>query len=1018
MPKVSLVIPAYNIEPYIHRCIQSVKDQTFTDFEAIVVDDASTDGTNAALIEAIGDDNRFRVVRHERNRGRHLTRRTAAALVSGEYAFCLDGDDELTPDFLKQVVSRMDERPVDMLHVGITVIPENGVTQAEADGFAAYINRPTGLLNEADILRVIFDESSGQLVDWRVTQRLYRASLFKTAFERMTDARLERAEDAYEVFVLAALSQTADGFESCRGYLYHYGIGVTGTSRISAERFGIFCSEFAECIQSTRDFIATCTDGDEMQDSCRGMIHKLLELLANDWLIRVDPSEQEEALTAFADAFNDAVVARELYRFVRDIAYSAIASEKPLPKDSDAHRLYAYAEKFAATMGAADGQEVTRAVRMKDVADEHMRYLERKDLEEQYAKQPIRILVTSHKDVDVSHALSLQPIQVGPGQQQGHTRFNWMLHDDIGDNITEKNPMYCEMTTQYWAWKNITDAEYVGFAHYRRYFNFTDTIYKENPFGEVMDTFIDSQTARAYGFDDETIRTCIEGYDLITTGVKDIRKFPGSAETPLEQYHAAPLLNPRDIDTMMALVVEMHPDFAEDVHTFLNGHKQCFCNMYIMRKPIFDAYAAWVFPLVDEWCARTDMTHYSREALRTPGHLTERLFNIWRIHMLRTEGKDWKVKELQCVHFTNPEKKQAFRPLFAERLDVSLEQVVPVVFAADNNYAPILSVAIDSMLKNADSTRFYDVVILHTNIGGNKQAVLQKYFSRYANARITFFNVWRMVKDYKLDTNNAHISVETYFRFLAQDILSAYDKVVYLDSDLVVNGDVAKLFDIDLGDNLVAATHDIDYLANLNVRGGDRMKYSLEVLDMNHPYEYFQAGVMVFNTRELRRLHSIVEWLQIASNSIYIYNDQDILNQECQGRVTYMPAEWNVTHNIFGRVDTLYPQAPEAVYADYLAGRAHPQIVHFAGAIKPWQNASCDMAQYFWQYARETPYYEVIIQDMTPGARKDSDITEVFHERALSDASPLRKIIDPIAPYGSARREALKVLGRTLRGRK
>ena len=54
---------------------------------------------------------------------------------------------------------------------------------------------------------------------------------------------------------------------------------------------------------------------------------------------------------------------------------------------------------------------------------------------------------------------------------------------------------------------------------------------------------------------------------------------------------------------------------------------------------------------------------------------------------------------------------------------------------------------------------------------------------------------------------------------------------------------------------------------------------------------------------------------------------------------------------------------------------------------------------------------------MVPGARNDADVTE-FHERALSDASPLRKIIDPIAPYGSARREALKALGRTLRGRK
>ena len=89
------------------------------------------------------------------------------------------------------------------------------------------------------------------------------------------------------------------------------------------------------------------------------------------------------------------------------------------------------------------------------------------------------------------------------------------------------------MTTQYWAWKNITNARYVGFGHYRRYFNFTDTVYPENPFGEVMDDFIDEDAIKKYGLDDQTIAQCIEGYDLITTGVKDIRKFPGSANTPL-----------------------------------------------------------------------------------------------------------------------------------------------------------------------------------------------------------------------------------------------------------------------------------------------------------------------------------------------------------------------------------------------------------------------------------------------------------------------------------------------------
>ncbi len=78
MPKVSFVIPAYNIESYIGRCIQSVKNQTFGDFEAIIVDDASTDSTPEKIVTAVGDDKRFKVVTHATNQGLHLARKTAA----------------------------------------------------------------------------------------------------------------------------------------------------------------------------------------------------------------------------------------------------------------------------------------------------------------------------------------------------------------------------------------------------------------------------------------------------------------------------------------------------------------------------------------------------------------------------------------------------------------------------------------------------------------------------------------------------------------------------------------------------------------------------------------------------------------------------------------------------------------------------------------------------------------------------------------------------------------------------
>lgn len=1013
MPKISVVVPAYNVEKYLARCLDSLLAQDFGDWEAVVVDDASTDGTGALADGYAARDPRVRVVHHEKNQGLHLARRTGVTATTGDYLLFLDGDDELTATMLGQAFSVMQANPVDVLHLGITVVDE-GIGEEARRSFESYINRPTKAFGGGQILAAIYDEAEGQLVDWRATQRLYRTALVKDAFDCMTTARLERAEDGYEVFIISDLAKTAAGDESNQGYVYHYGCGVTGASALSAERYATFCKQFAACIDATHDYVED-NPSEARRAAFEGMRHKMLELLANDLVVRVDQGEWADAAQALAESLGCSAAARELWRLVRDEAYAYVMSDQAIPRDSKVAALRACAEEVQTDASSADGEDCERCMEMRETALYHIHDANGRALFAAFEAEPVRILVTTHKKVSVPAGTTLQPVQVGPGNKSPHGRFNRSLHDDTGDNISDKNPMYCEMTTQYWAWKNVT-SDYVGFCHYRRYFNFSETTYAENPFGEVMDDFINEEAVRKYGLDDEHVHRCVEGYDLITTGVHDLRDFPGDFSTPREHYQAAEALHYEDLLRCEKIVRKMYPDYDEDVTAFLDGHFSCFCNMYIMRKPIFDSYCEWAFPILDEWCAQTDMTTYSREAMRTPGHLTERLFNIWRLHQLRLHP-EWKVKELQCVHFENPEPAESFSPVFELHPEIRRSDVVPVVFAADNNYVPVLTVAMDSMMRNANPDRTYEVVVLNTDIGGLKQQRMWQHFAKYKNMRLTFFNVWRMVKDYKLDTNNAHISVETYFRFLVQQILRAYDKVVYLDSDLVVNGDVSELFDTDLGDNLIAAAHDVDYLANLNQPDGIRMRYTTGVLQMKNPYDYFQAGVLVLNTGEMRRLHTVEEWLQIATRPDFIYNDQDILNAECEGRVTYLPGRWNVTNNIFGRVDKLYPWAPSQVFDDYQAGRANPQVVHYAGAIKPWQNASVDLGGYFWDYARQTPFYEQILQSMVPGQGKDEDVVE-YHERAIPDASPLRKVIDPFLPYGSERREKLKAIARTLQGKK
>lgn len=1013
MPKISIIIPAYNIGRYFEGTLDTIRKQTFSDYEVVIVDDKSPDNTLEIAQKAAAQDSRIKVFEQERNGGAHLARKAGVSHATGEYAFFLDGDDEIAPDMCRQLVEEMGRTGVDILHFGLTVVGDNGLLERECEAFEAFNNRDIPAVEGDDIVRGIFDETRGHMVDWRVTQRCYKTSLLKKAFEQTTDYALRRSQDGYECFVVSALATTYKSFKQCRGYIYHYGRGISGTSRISAEKYAQYCKHFQEDFEAAYDF-AESRVSSVLRDCARGFAHKATEILANDWAVRVAPEEQRSAAKAMARVFGSAVTAREIWRFVRDRAWSCLCDGTSL--DAEALRWKDIAESIQVTDGLEE--DVRRYTEMRCRAETHLRQLSESAVLEQYENQPIRIFVTTHKEVDKPKSAILQPVQVGPKTM----RFPWAFHDDDGDNIAAKNPMYCELTTQYWAWKNI-NADYYGFCHYRRYFDFSDTVHKENPYGEIMDDYIDGDAVRRYGLDDATMANAIHGYDVITTRFQDLTAIIDGLGTPRKVWEAAPELHDDDLRNMYRILCAMHPDYKEDADAFLNGQKSCFCNMFIMKKEIFFDYCAWLFPLLEEFERDTDMSYYSKEALRTPGHLSERLLNIYLMHHKRI-GSNWKTKELQCVHFTNPEQAETLEPLWDA--DAPVRQPIPVVFAADRNYVPMLTTTIYSMMANASIDRFYDVVVLQKDISWEQQERMRTFFAQFRNMSLRFINVKREVSSYGLTTNNEHISIETYYRFLIQKLLPFYDKVVYLDSDIVINGDVAELFDTELGNDLLAACRDIDYLGNLNVKQGNkRMAYTLDTLGMKDAYAYFQAGVLVLNTAEMRKLHSIREWLTIASNPEYIYNDQDVLNAECEGRVRFLDWEWDVIHDCDGRVGRIFRLAPASDFDAYMASRQNAKIVHYAGFEKPWKKPDCDFGSVYWRYARNTPFYETLL-GLVADARAVAHVEDAIRyacrfakpARAVAENNPLRKIVDPIAPLGSRRREVLKAAGRMMRGRK
>ena len=207
----------------------------------------------------------------------------------------------------------------------------------------------------------------------------------------------------------------------------------------------------------------------------------------------------------------------------------------------------------------------------------------------------IRILISCHKKSDIRHDDIYLPIQVG--RANSCVTLD-MIGDDTGDNISAKNPNYCELTAHYWAWKNLKDVDIVGFCHYRRYF---------------------PKSLDAQGIE-----------HLIGGGRYDVLAIRTSRFSPIHEKWTK-YVSPEDLVIMMKVVQRLYPEYADSLNRFLWGNQMCSFNMLIMKKDKFDEYAEWLFSILEECEKYIRLSPYSR-GRRVYGYLAEILMYAYIQH--------------------------------------------------------------------------------------------------------------------------------------------------------------------------------------------------------------------------------------------------------------------------------------------------------------------------------------------------------------------------------------------------
>lgn len=227
----------------------------------------------------------------------------------------------------------------------------------------------------------------------------------------------------------------------------------------------------------------------------------------------------------------------------------------------------------------------------------------------------VKIIVATHKKYRMPKWKSYLPLHVGAEgkkDQDGRPLDLGYQKDNEGDNISYKNPSYCELTGLYWEWKNLKE-DYLGLVHYRRYFSLKKKRSKD-PFEDILT--------------DRQIRGLIRRYPVIvpTRRIYLIESlYSHYAHTHYQEH----------LDRTREILKKRHPEYVRDFDITVHRNWGFMFNMMIMRRDLLNAYCSWLFPILFELEKHVDTKKLSTYQGRFFGRVSEILFNVWLTHEVR-----------------------------------------------------------------------------------------------------------------------------------------------------------------------------------------------------------------------------------------------------------------------------------------------------------------------------------------------------------------------------------------------
>ena len=824
MPKISIIIPVYNDELYLKRCLDSLINQTLKEIEIIVVDDGSTDNTPQILNDYSKKDSRIKVITQV-NSKQGAARNNGLKHAAGEYVSFVDSDDWVDEEYYEKMLEVL-------LKSGADMATSSAYRIRKFDRISTYFKYSCENIytNLEDIIEALKIPPY-----WFVWGKLYKKSLLDgIRFEE--DVFYEDAEFLLNVvFNTKSLVTVPDV-----SYYYFSNPNSTLKSKQSIAKNQDQINAMVNVIRYAKEHNIKLKEINIIKD--RHLLYtikhyadrKELYLLGVKVHTKYEKYNNSKTFVIFNTAcFGDVLVCNSLCQNIKNIypeSKVVFVVNKPF---------------YDVAKNQLDVDDVV----IFDKKGKHKGLLGMwKFIREFPYKMPFTSFVTyrSTRNMIIAKLIGSKYIFEGKKRLEIYNPMQESI-TELLQPLTNKKlqnlPIKCYADTglpEHIVQLMPQDTKYIALC----------TLTKNPPKDMPLETASDIIK-----------KITLDGYKAVFVGTGDNAvKYAKDLRTLGCDF--VDLINKTTIPELGSVLKNCEALISVDTGTMHYG--------YALEVPTTAVFYEDITP--KNWAPNP------------------KLYNVSVIKSNQTAENIW-LKTQNLINGIKPELND-----------------IAVCFGCDNNYVQHMAATISSILKNKAENEFIKFYVLDGGITKQNKKKLEFFENNYS-CEISYIKP-DMEKLHNCNTfKGDYISLATYYRLFIPELIPSEDKVLYLDCDIVVRKSLSDLYCKDFNRNVVLGVIDVaakEHSKRLNLR------------------QYVNAGVLLFNSKEMRKENSdqqIIDWINNNNDKIECH-DQDVINAVFNDEIQYIEDVWNA--QVKKEHDTRFSSLKD------------PAILHFISPKKPW----------------------------------------------------------------------------------